>query len=151
MGANERQVGGRHYQTEYQHWDLAIVVQLQYLEGCATKYLSRWRQKNGLQDLEKALHYHEKLIETATCTWSPRVMKIAEITNEVERFVKANKLTPAEHEYIYLLCTYRSTSELHLAHNVLLQIIEEAKMADKPKLSEPNYPGTPENGGHHHE
>ncbi|MGL6008048.1 MAG: DUF3310 domain-containing protein [Culicoidibacterales bacterium] len=27
------------------------------------KYLSRWRDKNGVEDLKKAMHYIEKLIE----------------------------------------------------------------------------------------
>ena len=35
-----------------------------YLEGCAQKYLWRWEQKNGKQDLEKAVEYLVKLIET---------------------------------------------------------------------------------------
>jgi hypothetical protein len=35
-----------------------------YLEGCVQKYLWRWEDKNGKQDLEKALEYLVKLIET---------------------------------------------------------------------------------------
>jgi hypothetical protein len=35
-----------------------------YLEGCAQKYLWRWEQKNGKQDLEKAVEYLGKLLET---------------------------------------------------------------------------------------
>jgi len=35
-----------------------------YLECCAQKYLWRWEQKNGKQDLEKAVEYLVKLIET---------------------------------------------------------------------------------------
>lgn len=56
------QVGGNHYQADYQHWDWAAETQLGYLEGNATKYVSRWRKKNGRQDLEKALSYIKKLI-----------------------------------------------------------------------------------------
>lgn len=65
MGANETQVGGDHYKTVsgLQHWDLVELNGVGYLEGCATKYLSRWRKKNGLQDLQKALHYTQKLLE----------------------------------------------------------------------------------------
>jgi len=37
-----------------------------YLEGCAIKYLCRWRNKNGLQDLEKAKHFIELLIQLET-------------------------------------------------------------------------------------
>lgn len=62
--ANDRQVGGAHYlNNQYQHWDYAYDMGLSYPEGCATKYLTRWSDKNGVEDLQKALHYIEKLIE----------------------------------------------------------------------------------------
>lgn len=63
-GANARQHGGDHYQTnEYQHWDWVYEMNLGYHVGNATKYIARWRKKNGIQDLEKALHYAEKCEE----------------------------------------------------------------------------------------
>lgn len=62
--ANDRQVGGDHYQKkEYQHWDWVCDINLHYLLGCATKYVARWRDKNGVQDLEKAIHYLDKAME----------------------------------------------------------------------------------------
>lgn len=63
MTANERQVGGAHYRAEVQHWDFAANARLGYFEGTITKYLARYRKKNGLQDLAKAEHYTEKLLE----------------------------------------------------------------------------------------
>ena len=65
MEANQRQVGGAHYNSTYQHWDFVLDAKLPYLEGQITKYLSRHRKKNGRQDLEKALHYAHKLQEAA--------------------------------------------------------------------------------------
>lgn len=62
-GANSRQVGGAHYKSPLEHWDMVEEIGMGYLEGCATKYVSRWRKKNGLQDLEKGLHYVQKLQE----------------------------------------------------------------------------------------
>lgn len=35
-----------------------------YLQGCAQKYIWRWEDKNGKQDLEKAIEYLVKLVET---------------------------------------------------------------------------------------
>jgi len=63
--ANTKQVGGSHYQTgAVQHWDIAAMLYGEAHFKCtATKYVSRWRKKNGVQDLEKAKHYLEKLIE----------------------------------------------------------------------------------------
>jgi hypothetical protein len=34
-----------------------------YFVGCATKYVERYHLKNGKQDLEKAMHFLQKLIE----------------------------------------------------------------------------------------
>tara|TARA_R110000851_G_scaffold96792_2_gene209953 strand:- start:34339 stop:34716 length:378 start_codon:yes stop_codon:yes gene_type:complete len=63
MRSNDTQVGGDHYKREYQHWDLVIDTDMPYVLGCATKYISRWRKKNGKQDLEKSLHYIHKAYE----------------------------------------------------------------------------------------
>lgn len=58
---NEKQVGGHHYRAAYQHWDWCVDISMAYLEGCATKYVLRWKQKGGRQDLEKARHFVEKI------------------------------------------------------------------------------------------
>jgi hypothetical protein len=64
MKANDTQVAGNHYCTPIQHWDYVIANDLGYFEGQITKYITRWRKKNGLQDLHKARHFLEKLIES---------------------------------------------------------------------------------------
>lgn len=61
--ANDRQVAGTHYTLEYQHWDFVCDTGLHYLLANATKYITRWRKKNGIQDLQKSLHYIEKAKE----------------------------------------------------------------------------------------
>lgn len=62
--ANDRQVGGAHYGGKaIQHWDYVVAQGLGYFEGQITKYVSRWRDKNGLEDLKKARHFLDKLIE----------------------------------------------------------------------------------------
>ena len=60
MEPNDYQVGGRHYKVDYEHWDFVHDTQLPYVLGCATKYIFRWRSKNGVEDLKKALHYISK-------------------------------------------------------------------------------------------
>jgi hypothetical protein len=62
--ANDTQVGGAHYKKfKIQTWDYIVENEIPYLEGCAIKYLSRWRDKGGVEDLRKAQHYIQKLIE----------------------------------------------------------------------------------------
>ena len=63
MNANKKQVGGGHYQSEIQHWDYVLANNIPYLEAQIIKYVTRWRAKNGYQDLQKAQHFLEKLME----------------------------------------------------------------------------------------
>lgn len=64
MTANTRQVGGKHYGLkEYQHWDVVHDFNLDYFQGQITKYVFRWREKGGIEDLRKARHYLDKYIE----------------------------------------------------------------------------------------
>lgn len=63
-GANATQHGGTHYKTlKFETWDVIHDWGLGYMDGNAVKYLSRWRRKGGIEDLRKAKHYIEKLIE----------------------------------------------------------------------------------------
>jgi hypothetical protein len=65
QAANETQVGGNHYKDQtIQPWDYIISNKLGFLEGNIVKYVSRWRNKGGVEDLKKAEHYLKKLIET---------------------------------------------------------------------------------------
>jgi hypothetical protein len=146
MKANQRQVGGAHYKTRYEHWDLIIECCGGYLEGCATKHVSRWRKKLGKEDLEKAGHYLQKLIEAVQehgIEWfKPRIMNRMFITDEVDKFVIENGLTNLEGRFILTLLTYKEIEDLRMAGIMLEEIIEEA---DAEKF----IPGTPEDGGHH--
>jgi hypothetical protein len=67
MSANDIQVAGGHYkQFKYQTWDVINDWGLGFFDGNAVKYLSRWQHKGGIDDLRKAKHYIEKLIELET-------------------------------------------------------------------------------------
>lgn len=62
--ANDNQVGGTHYINKaIQPWDYIVINELGYLEGNIVKYVSRWKDKDGIEDLRKARHYLDKLIE----------------------------------------------------------------------------------------
>lgn len=64
MKSNEEQVGGRHYlEKKIQPWDYIVANRLGYLEGNIIKYVTRYKEKGGLEDLIKAAHYLDKLIE----------------------------------------------------------------------------------------
>ena len=65
MSANDRQVAGKHYESKIQHWDIVAEHDLDYFQAQITKYVMRWKLKNGIQDLQKAQHFIEKYIELA--------------------------------------------------------------------------------------
>lgn len=78
MSANETQVGGDHYKDKaVQPWDYIVGNELGYLEGCIVKYISRHKAKGGLEDLRKARHYLDKLIEVEESK-TPQVSWVAE-------------------------------------------------------------------------
>lgn len=65
MSVNDEQVGGKHYQKKIQPWAYIEANNLDFFEGNVLKYLTRWKEKDGVQDLYKAMHYLEKVIDRA--------------------------------------------------------------------------------------
>ena len=64
MSANDIQIAGDHYKAKaVQPWDYIASNNLGYFEGNIVKYVSRWKNKGGIEDLRKARHYLDKLIE----------------------------------------------------------------------------------------
>jgi hypothetical protein len=67
--ANKRQVGGDHYMNMgVQPWKameswMTDEQLIGFMMGNVIKYVARWQEKNGIEDLRKASHYLEKLIE----------------------------------------------------------------------------------------
>jgi Protein of unknwon function (DUF3310) len=64
MSATERQVGGDHYSgMAIQPVQFIQANGIPFMEGSVIKYVCRHRAKGGRQDLEKAIHFLELLIE----------------------------------------------------------------------------------------
>ena len=64
MSALKEQVAGGHYkQLKIQPVEYIHANKIGYVEGNVIKYVTRWRDKGGIADLEKAKHYIELLIE----------------------------------------------------------------------------------------
>lgn len=60
------QHGGDHYRKlKIQPIEYIQANNLGFHEGNVLKYITRWRDKNGIEDLRKAVHYLELLIEHA--------------------------------------------------------------------------------------
>jgi hypothetical protein len=59
--ALDSQIGGNHYKLPIQPVEFIYKNQLDYLRGNVIKYVTR--KKNGAEDIRKAIHYCELLLE----------------------------------------------------------------------------------------
>ena len=64
MSSWDQQVGGNNYkQFKIQPLEYALENGLGICEHAVVKYVSRWRDKGGVEDLRKARHYIDLMIE----------------------------------------------------------------------------------------
>ena len=61
--ASEHQEGGEHYKLPIQPFEFIYRNNIGFAEGNVIKYVCRWRKKNGIEDLKKAKHYIDLMIE----------------------------------------------------------------------------------------
>ncbi len=60
----EEQVGGSHYKTmKIQPVEFILANNLDFCQGNIIKYTCRYKQKGGVEDLHKVIHYARLLIE----------------------------------------------------------------------------------------
>lgn len=111
MNANETQVGGTHYKAGFQHWDLAHELNLGYFEGQITKYVTRHRKKKGKEDLEKALHFANKLRELAVLCDKRPMHRFGTMTKFYE-FKEANGLNDMEFRILVRTCGWATVNDL---------------------------------------
>lgn len=122
--ANDRQVGGSHYRSEMQHWDLISLYGVGYLEGCATKYVMRWKKKGGVQDIEKSSHYIQKVMDNHRLHG---IQAQAEVPRDVlDQFCSLNRLPLLEERIVRLLCSWKNYGDLVDAQAAVKALLAEA-------------------------
>ena len=128
--ANKRQVGGIHYRGgEYQHWDwVADNFGRGYFQGQITRYVSRWRLKNGKEDLQKALHYLDKLEElhrsgTLGCSGDTRIT--------AANTQKLRGLSREEKRIFIIVAEYQSLAVLETVRPLILTLLEKSESEEK--------------------
>jgi hypothetical protein len=66
MKSFKKQVGGNHYKNyKIQPVEFIIKNNIGFVEGNIIKYVLRFKEKGGVNDLEKAKHYIELLIDSS--------------------------------------------------------------------------------------
>ena len=88
MNPYDKQIGGTHYQKfKIQPSKFVIENELLYPEGCVIKYILRQKLKGKRQDLEKAIHFIEMIIERdyGEETQKSQVFKPKDFLEEAEK------------------------------------------------------------------
>ncbi len=61
----DKQIGGSHYKNfPIQPYEFISKNNLSFFQGCVVKYVCRYLNKAGIQDLEKIIHYCQLDIKT---------------------------------------------------------------------------------------
>jgi len=129
--ANERQVGGNHYKSDFQHWDFVNQTALPYIPAQVARYLCRWKKKGKEEDLRKAVHFMEKLIEEeATRRKIHRIL--------VENFILSNKIEMEEANALRYLVKYYVGAEdlLVMARGCIVRTLSAELMRKEALKSE---------------
>lgn len=64
MNPLQEQIGGSHYKNfKMQPIELIAKTRCSFIQGNIIKYISRYKEKNGKQDLEKVIHYAQLALE----------------------------------------------------------------------------------------
>ena len=62
MDADKKQIGGEHYKTmAIQPSEFIFKNNLNWCQGNVIKYVCRYKDKNGIEDIDKAIHYLQLL------------------------------------------------------------------------------------------
>lgn len=90
-GALAEQIGGTHYKgLKIEPVELWAALDLNAFQGSIVKYVMRYKDKNGKQDLLKAKHYIDYIKQFTPKTFTPDTKEAADY---LDRFIKENELS----------------------------------------------------------
>lgn len=106
MKAIESQVGGSHYKDmAFQPIELIAVLRCSFIQGCIIKYISRYKNKNGAQDIKKCIHYAQLAIEL-------KDKGLCKTTNDVDTYI--------------LISNFCSTNKITLLQKLIIEAAVDA-------------------------
>ena len=112
MSATDHQVAGDHYKKlKIQPIEYILANEMQFCEGAIIKYISRWRDKGGIEDLRKIKHFCDFLIENEYL---------------VRRF---GKLAPSE-KHFHIRCATKKGEVSETVQDILNQTLRCAIKSD---------------------
>ena len=117
MNALEFQVGGDHYKhNAYQPIELITKLDCTFIQGCIIKYITRYRFKNGLQDINKCIHYAALAKELNDYKERKPITSSIE---EVYKYAMQNKLTTIQRQVIIAALTNKYNAVIDLCNRLI--------------------------------
>ena len=92
-----KQIGGNHYQSDYQPLNLILKYNLNFIQGSIIKYVTRHRRKNKEEDLLKAL----SLCETGL-NFDKYIFLYYDFNDDVYDYCKKNELNSYLYEKVII-------------------------------------------------
>ena len=121
------QIGGDHYtKMQIQPVQFIHANSIPFIEGTIIKYVSRWKSKGGLQDLEKARHMVSMLIAYGPDEHAVYMPSFDDLARAVDDYTSANDIDRMEALIIEYVVTWRQTNgirTLKLARSLLDTIV----------------------------
>lgn len=114
--------------------DLTLAYDLGGMEHAIVKWVTVWREKDGVNDLRKALHYFQKLIDAAEDLAARRCVKGSHPTGlTAALYAEQNKMPPLESLVVIYVCRWAvglQKADLQKGRHYLLEVIHEARIAE---------------------
>ena len=134
MTATDQQVGGKHYrEMAIQPIEFILANNMGFAEGSVIEYVSRWRQKGGLEDLKKALHFLEFITESRNQIADMRHgFRVLKPTITAHKYIEANAIPEQEADIIRWVYFWSHNPNLINLENAVISLqsfVEETRYA----------------------
>lgn len=118
MSALDIQIGGSHYRNKgIQPIELIVALNLNFIEGNIVKYITRYKEKNGVQDIMKCVHYSQLAIELKCIRHNIDIHNNYEL---ILQYVKANDLCSVQ-TYVLNSCLQNDYEQVKLLCNEMIK------------------------------
>ena len=124
MSALDIQIGGSHYRNKgIQPIELIVALNLNFIEGNIVKYITRYKEKNGVQDIMKCIHYSQLAIELKCIRHNVDIHNNYSLILE---YVKTNDLCSVQ-TYVLNSCLQNDYEQVKLLCNEMVKNYDSEK------------------------
>lgn len=117
MKAIESQIGGEHYKNmKFQPIQLITSLKCSFIQGCIIKYITRYKYKNGVEDIKKCIHYAQLAIEL-----NNRKYCDPDVLFQIKKYINDNQLSMLQQK-VLTGAIYNKYKQVIACCNLLLEL-----------------------------